>query len=334
MIKVRNVNDALPEGCRLMKEFGQRRGSRNGPVLVFPEPFITEYERPFERVLFSSVRDCNPFFHLMEALWMLAGRNDVASVEKYNSNIATYSDNGIVFNGAYGNRWRFRFGLDQITWIINRLRKDPEDRRAVLQMWDARVDPRVCDENGKDVPCNLVATFQVSVAGSLDMTVFNRSNDLIWGAYGANVVHFSVLQEIIAHSIGLPMGKYWQISANTHVYERHWPLMEKLAETEAFADSFIPRQNYYADGSARRVELMDFCTEPLHGLTMFLEDCEDIFAREHFVPRTGFFKHIVLPMKLAWEAHRDGKDTSMLSAMPMESDWFRAANEWFARRVK
>ena len=52
----------------------------------------------------------------------------------------------------------------------------------------------------------------------LKMTVCCRSNDMLWGAYGVNVVHMSVLQEYMATMIGVEMGEYRQISDSFHIY--------------------------------------------------------------------------------------------------------------------
>ncbi len=78
VISVRNVHEALPEALRFLRQTGVPRDSRNGAVLQAPCPVTTVYRRPDERVLFWPERDANPFFHFMESLWMLAGRNDVA----------------------------------------------------------------------------------------------------------------------------------------------------------------------------------------------------------------------------------------------------------------
>jgi hypothetical protein len=53
---------------------------------------VTQYIRPTERVLFSPRRDANPVFHLMEALWMLAGESEVAWLSQFSSNIASYAE--------------------------------------------------------------------------------------------------------------------------------------------------------------------------------------------------------------------------------------------------
>jgi thymidylate synthase len=75
---------------------------------------------------------------------------------------------------------------------------------------------------GKDVPCNTNAFFRVT-NGKLDMMVNCRSNDIFWGAYGANAVHFSFLQEYVASSIGVEVGRYWQNSFNFHAYVDRFP---------------------------------------------------------------------------------------------------------------
>ncbi len=134
--------------------------SRNGNVLMIDEPVTITYTNPTERVLFNSARDCNPMFHLYEALWMLAGRNDVASVAYYAKQMKEYSDNGTTLNGAYGYRWRTaevtnldgpihqrklawhkqHGGIDQLDLLVNHLKANPTSRRAVLQMWNVEDD--------------------------------------------------------------------------------------------------------------------------------------------------------------------------------------------------
>jgi hypothetical protein len=75
VINARNVNEAYVVGLGYLRAYGKEQNSRMGKVLVVDHPVCTTYERPYERVLFNSERDANPFFHFMESLWMLAGRN-------------------------------------------------------------------------------------------------------------------------------------------------------------------------------------------------------------------------------------------------------------------
>lgn len=228
VFKVRNVHEALPIAIEYLQREGIRRDSRNGPVYQSPEPVTTVYEVPWERVLFWPERDANPFFHLYESLWMLAGRNDIAPLVKFTKQIAEYSDDGKTQNGAYGYRWRHVYDpTDQLRVIAETLQKNKDDRRCVLQMWDASTD---LGSSSKDVPCNTMATLQINPNSALDLSVFCRSNDIIWGAYGANAVHFSVLLEYMANWIGVPVGRYYQISVNWHGYLKTFEPMIPLAE--------------------------------------------------------------------------------------------------------
>lgn len=274
-----NVNDAFRGLVIGFKDntFDQvTTNSRNGPVRMIPYPVVVTYKKPLQRVLFNPARDANPFFHLYESLWMLAGRNDVTSLKYYNSNISNYSDDGETFNGAYGYRWRHslqdnffespyigpsEYRVDQLQVLVEHLKQYPESRRAVLQMWNVEDDLLKVNDS-KDVCCNLSALFSIRrefdipedlkdrpvPTNYLDMTVFNRSNDMIWGMLGANVVHFSFLQEYMAACLGVEVGVYHQVTNNLHVYlNDKWKPEEWLANDTYRnvypANNFVPLVN-------------------------------------------------------------------------------------------
>ena len=83
VLEVRNVHDALIRGVDLLEAENFREQTRNGEVYRSKTPVTTVYEKPKERVLFWEERDANPFFHFMEGLWMLTGRNDLEFVKRY-----------------------------------------------------------------------------------------------------------------------------------------------------------------------------------------------------------------------------------------------------------
>lgn len=214
IINVRNVCEALPLGLHYLWRQGKPTPSRNGPTLEAPGVVMTVYQRPTERFMLDPQRDCNPFFHFIEGLWVIAGDNRAGPLALFNKRMAEYSDNGSTLNGAYGYRARFWFGVDQFQKVRQMLINDPGSRQAVVGLWDPAKDLTV---DSKDKPCNDLIVFRVR-GGALDMTVYNRSNDVIWGAYGANAVHFSMLQEWMAASLALPVGTYTQVSNSYHVY--------------------------------------------------------------------------------------------------------------------
>lgn len=319
VIAVRNVGEALVVGLQAVAENGLLRDSRNGPVRVFETPVATFYEKPKERVLFYPERDANPFFHFMEGLWMIAGRNDVEWISRYNASIANYSDDGVTFHGAYGYRWRKHFGFDQLKTIATMLRLNPEDRRVVLQMWDPKADLGL---DGKDFPCNTAAKFRI-VDGRLDMTVENRSNDMIWGAYGANAVHFSMLQEFMAAWIGVEVGHYWQFSTNFHSYVSTFEKHEDLLH--------VPSEDYYTTGKVESFPMVNGDINVWQNeLDMFINEGEVMGYTDRF------FKRVALPIHRTWRLWKAKEHLAALAAIKEceASDWRKACDEWMVRRLK
>lgn len=322
VFEVANVGVALPTVLRALSQQTQQRDSRNGPVFAFPGPVTTVYSHPTQRVLFWPQREANPFFHLMESLWMLAGRRDVEYLTRFVKGMGAYSDDGRHFHAAYGYRWRKHFKKDQLTVIVERLRANPEDRRSVLQIWDASVD---LGTESKDLPCNMIVSFQRNASGALDMTVFNRSNDIVWGAYGANAVHFSILQEYIASSIGCAVGTYWQVSANFHAYLSTYEKVREIAESN--------EPDPYLRGEVEPYPIM--CTTQRvwdQDLAMFLAEPGTVGLRE------PFFRRVAVPMYMAHAAYKKEKGTEGCDAaleiiqQCHATDWRRAGTEWLERR--
>jgi hypothetical protein len=165
-IYARNVSEALYLGLMFLKDRGVWCESRSGRVIEYPNPVMTVYKCPEERVLFYPSRDANPFFHLFEALWMLAGRDDLEYVQQFNKRMEDFSDDGTTLNGAYGYRWREYWLKDQLDLLIEHLTDHPDSRRAVLQMWSVDDLQKIVDDpTYKDVPCNTQVYFKIRKGG-------------------------------------------------------------------------------------------------------------------------------------------------------------------------
>ncbi len=314
-----------------------RLPSRVGEVLQCTEPITVTYTHPRERVLFNQARDCNPFFHMFESLWMLAGRNDVKPLLFYNPRMADFSDDGEILHGAYGYRWRGWFGVDQLLRITKELKRDPSNRRCVLSIWSASMrynrelnkaglsDIYKAEDGGKDVPCNTHAYFSVTQGKRLDMTVCNRSNDLVWGMLGANVVHFSFLQEYLAACIGVDVGAYNQFTNNLHVYTERWEPDEYLKGWEHFAavsyeKNVSPSGDSLADDPAR-----------------FDEECARFVDSIDGDFEEPFLKSTAQPMMAAFRAHKQrnyrGDNNALTIAERIHADdWRTASIAWLVKR--
>ena len=333
-ITVSNVNQAVAEGFAWLRLAGVEEPSRNGPVIVAPEPVLTTYLRPTERVLFSSLRDANPFFHLMEAIWMLAGRCDIQWPAYFNKNFIQYSDDGVTQWGAYGMRWRNWFGYDQLKFITAELKRNPESRRCVLTMWDAttledKSDLHVGAMGGKDVPCNTQAYVDLR-GGALNLTVLCRSNDMLFGGYGANAVHMSVLQEYLAAAVGAPVGLYRQFSNNYHVYPAvvgkdvpPYQQLQRLAVDAAAHD-------YYLQGRVKPFPLVENFERWNRELARFMRAPDTV----NWLYGEPFFRDVAVPMYAAWKERKEaGLDGLAWAEKIAADDWRTACVAWIQRRA-
>lgn len=323
-IRVTNVNQALSTALIRLKQEHDSEPSRNGPVWVFPEPVMTIYSRPWERVLFSPMRNANPFFHLMESLWMLAGRNDIAFPAYFAKNLQSYSDDGQTQHGAYGYRWRTAFIVDQLDVLAELLAKDPTTRRAVLGMWSPHIDlVYACDPANKDAPCNTHAYLDAR-NGKLNLTVCCRSNDLWWGAYGANAVHFSVLQEFMASYAGYPVGEYRQFSNNLHLYTEN----VDVKKIDEYALNASCHDYYNMDSRIADVYplVQNDAQQWLRDLRVFMKNPLNDPRFDYVEP---FFTDVAIPMYRVWWARKEGHKVSCEGIQA--PDWRRACQDWITR---
>lgn len=337
VIHTRNVHSAIPEAVFLLESEGIVRDSRYGKVIVVPEPVTTVYEKPLERVVFWPQRDANPFLHLYESLWMLAGRNDVVSLSRYAKKFLEFSDDGKVLHDAYGYRWRRAFGIDQLAIIARILKDNPNDRRAVLQMWDVHSDLGFA---GRAYPCNLVVTFQRGFpAGELNMTVFNRSNDIVLGCYGSNAVHFAFLLEYMALWVGCPVGTYTQVSVNWHAYLDN---LEKIKKIPHGALPYLVKdfRDPYAQKDVWTVPLLGSISRVDELIRTLLEDADtgyssgsDIESIEE--PWARIFYAMFMAHHI-WKTYPEHEKWLALEALEKEDsriDWIVAAKDWLKRRI-
>jgi len=328
---VRNVNQALHMLVESSitadwEEIAPRGGEM---TLECPTPFCTTYEFPMERVLFDPVRDANPFFHLFESLWMLAARRDVASLAWFNGRMASYSDNGRTFHGAYGYRLRTHWGVDQLEEARMMLQQNSDTRRCVLSIWDTEID---LARESKDIPCNDLLMFKIR-EGRLNMTVCCRSNDAIWGAYGANAVHFSMIQEYLAWKVGVPVGVYRQISDSFHVYTANekWQALRDTRHKRKLADPYVTGMvSPYPIGNET-----DSVTEwEMDNHALWVQDMR--LAHDTWNPITTWHKHVALPLLRAWNAYKTKMPSVAvkLAEHCVASDWRIAAIQWLDRHSK
>ena len=213
---------------------------------------------------------------------------------------------------------------DQIEKAIRLLQYEPNTRRCVIAMWEPAYD---LGKDSLDIPCNTHIYFKIR-NDNLNMMVCNRSNDVIWGALGANAVHFSFLQEYIAANLEVGVGTYTHVSDCFHIYTDNpvWKL-HKSVGTASYS------RFYQEDATA-----MPLVQEPLTfdmNLTNFMKD--DWHEYRYDEP---FFVSVAVPMRQTWDIYKrdQGRANWPTIAMTLEKvlsrDWYLAATQWMKKRYK
>lgn len=149
-----------------------------------------------------------------ELLWYLAQRNDLAMISYYLKYYRQQGPPQQVVDGGYGPRlFNFRGQYDQVTTIIDLLRRKPTTRQAVIQLFDAEDVASV----QADVPCTCTLQFLLRDQ-HLHLVVNMRSNDAYLGL-PHDVFTFTMLQEIVARSLDVALGSYYHFVGSLHLYD-------------------------------------------------------------------------------------------------------------------
>lgn len=162
-----------------------------------------------------------------ELIWYWSGRNDVDFIDHFSKFWRNISDDGKTANSAYGYIIKYKFGFDQLECVINELRRNPDSRRAVINI----NTPSMYRMVTRDTQCTMFLHYYIR-DNKLCSTATMRSNDFIKGLT-FDITYFTELQKYIAHRLGLECGTYTHFDTSFHTYDTDKELLEKIMnETE------------------------------------------------------------------------------------------------------
>ena len=123
---------------------------------------------------------------------------------------------------VYGHQWRhfnahedgFDAKADQIIWLINEIKTNPDSRRLVLSAWN----PNQIKEMALP-PCHTLAQFRV-MNGRLSCQLYQRSADMFLGV-PFNIASYSLLTYMLAQICDLKVGKFVWTGGDCHIYNNH-----------------------------------------------------------------------------------------------------------------
>lgn len=177
---------------------------------------------------------------LKEILWIYQDRsNDVNLLkEKYNVHYWDSWKNkegnlGTAYGYQINKKIKFPEGeFNQIERVIHLLKNDPQNRRIMTNMIDM--------EEMKDmtlVPCAFMTMWTVR-KGKLDMTLIQRSNDLV-AAQSINATQYAMLLMMVASVTGYEPGKFTHFIQNMHIYNRHINIAREMLSRKPTGNPII-----------------------------------------------------------------------------------------------
>ncbi len=160
-----------------------------------------------------------------ELLWFLKGDTNVRYLQE---NKVTIWDEWADENGdlgpIYGQQWRDfggetlgkGKGLDQITELVERLKRDPNSRRHMVVAWNPLALAKI---SKSPPPCH--ALFQFFVAdGRLSCQLYQRSADMFLGV-PFNIASYALLLMMVAQICGLKPAEFIHTFGDAHIYLNH-----------------------------------------------------------------------------------------------------------------
>ena len=157
---------------------------------------------------------------IYELLWFLRGDTNVKYLQENGVRIWNeWADDNGDLGPIYGHQWRsWRTAegktVDQISQVIEEIKRNPDSRRLVVSAWNVGDLPKM-----KLPPCHVLFQFYVA-NGELSCQLYQRSADVFLGL-PFNIASYSLLTMMIAQVCGLKPGEFIHTIGDAHIYLNH-----------------------------------------------------------------------------------------------------------------
>jgi thymidylate synthase len=120
---------------------------------------------------------------------------------------------------VYGAQWRNFNGVDQLQFILDEIKNNPQSRRMILSAWNpAEI------KNMALPPCHTLIQFYVA-DGRLSLQLYQRSADIFLGV-PFNIASYALLLLMVAQVTGLKPGEFVHTLGDAHIYSNHFEQIE------------------------------------------------------------------------------------------------------------
>jgi len=156
-----------------------------------------------------------------ELLWFLRGETNIRSLNEVGVSIWNeWADEQGELGPVYGHQWRHwpdghGGEIDQIRWLENEIRRNPDSRRLLVSAWNvADVDRMALP------PCHTLFQFYVA-EGRLSCQLYQRSADVFLGV-PFNIASYALFTLMMAQATGLAPGDFIHTFGDAHLYSNHF----------------------------------------------------------------------------------------------------------------
>ena len=155
-----------------------------------------------------------------ELLWFLKGETNIKYLKENGVSIwDEWANEAGELGPVYGEQWRSWKGadgvvVDQITQLIDQIKKTPDSRRLIVSAWNVAELPKMAL-----MPCHTLFQFYVA-DGKLSCQLYQRSADVFLGV-PFNIASYALLTMMIAQVCDLECGDFVHSFGDVHLYNNH-----------------------------------------------------------------------------------------------------------------
>lgn len=176
-----------------------------------------------------------------------------------------FAENYGSLGSVYGEQWRSWKGVDgkaydQLQWIIDEIKRNPNSRRLILSAWNV---PVVMSGTMALPPCHTIFQFYVE-DGKLSCQLYQRSGDIFLGI-PFNIASYALLTHMVAQVTGLEVGEFIHTIGDAHIYVNHLDQIKTQLKRETFALPTLklnPDVKTIEDFKVEDVELIGYEAHP------------------------------------------------------------------------
>lgn len=225
MIKTNNINEAVVEICKKLNHSAHEVAPRGYKTKEIQNCFV-EFNADESPIITLPERKLSTKYLEAELEWYKSGDPKITYIKKYSTFWEGLTDENETINSNYGKLAIIDkySGMSQLDWCIHHLKEDTYTRQAIINY----NQPHHKYINNKDFVCTIAQQFILSPEKKLDCLVMMRSNDLIYG-FSYDVPWFNYLHKLVAEKVHLEVGKYRHFATSMHVYQRHFDMVENIA---------------------------------------------------------------------------------------------------------